>query len=48
VSTVILGATKTTQLSEDLKAIDMLPLLTAEVQQRIELVLQNKPELPKW
>jgi voltage-dependent potassium channel beta subunit len=48
VSTVILGATKTTQLSENLKAIDMLPLLTAEIQQRIELVLQNKPELPKW
>jgi aryl-alcohol dehydrogenase-like predicted oxidoreductase len=48
VSTVILGATKADQLTENLKALDVLPLLDNEVMERIEKVLQNKPMLPEW
>ncbi len=36
VSTVILGATKTEQLKENLTALDVLPLLTDEVMKKIE------------
>lgn len=45
VSTVILGATKPEQLVENLKALEVMPLMTPEVMQRIEDVLQNKPKL---
>ncbi len=45
VSSVILGASKVTQLEDNLKALDVLPLLTDEVMQRIEDILQNKPNL---
>lgn len=45
VSTVILGATKVTQLQENLKCIDVVPKLTDEVMQKIEAILKNKPEL---
>lgn len=48
VSTVILGATKADQLTENLKALDVLSLLNNEVMERIEKVLQNKPVLPEW
>lgn len=48
VSTVILGATKASQLTENLKALDVLPKLNAEVMDRIEVILQNKPVLPEW
>lgn len=48
VSTVILGATKADQLTENLKAMEVLPLLNTEVMERIEQVLQNKPVLPEW
>jgi voltage-dependent potassium channel beta subunit len=43
VSTVILGATKTSQVEENLKALDVVEKLDAEVQGRIEKVLQNRP-----
>lgn len=43
VSTVILGASKVQQLKENLGAIEILPLLTDEVLNRVEQVLQNKP-----
>jgi aryl-alcohol dehydrogenase-like predicted oxidoreductase len=43
VSTAILGATKEEQLLENLKAIDVLPLLTDEVMDKIEGVVSNKP-----
>ena len=43
VSTVILGATKPGQLSENLAALDTVPLLTADVMADIEKVLNNKP-----
>jgi len=46
VSTVILGASKPGQLSENLAALEKLPLLTDEVMKRIEKVLDNRPELP--
>jgi voltage-dependent potassium channel beta subunit len=48
VSTVILGASKTSQLEENLKALDVLPKLTTEIEASIENILANKPELPKW
>lgn len=45
VTTAILGATKPEQLTENLKALDVLPLLTQEVLDKIEAILQNKPIL---
>ena len=46
VSTVILGASKSAQLKENLTALEVLPLLTTEVIDRIEGVMQTKPVLP--
>jgi voltage-dependent potassium channel beta subunit len=43
VSTVILGASKVSQLEENLKCYDSLPKLTADVMVTIEEILQNKP-----
>lgn len=43
VSTVILGASKPEQLAETLAALDVLPLLTEEVIEKIEGILGNKP-----
>jgi voltage-dependent potassium channel beta subunit len=43
VSTAILGASKPNQLKENLSALEVLPLLTTEVMEKIETVLQNKP-----
>lgn len=48
VSTVILGASKVPQLEENLKAIDTLPLLTSDVMDNVDLVLNNKPVLPDF
>jgi len=48
VSTVILGASKVPQLEENLKAIDALPLLTSDVINSVDLVLNNKPVLPDF
>ena len=48
VSTVILGASKVSQLEENLKAIDALPLLTSDVMNNVDLVLNNKPVLPDF
>lgn len=45
VSTVILGATKVSQLKENLKSIEFTDKLTEEVLQKIEDILQNKPEI---
>ena len=44
VSTVILGASKASQLEENLKALELVPKLTPEVVQRIEGIVGNKPE----
>lgn len=43
VSSVILGASKTAQLEENLKALDALPKLSPEVMEKVEIILQNKP-----
>jgi aryl-alcohol dehydrogenase-like predicted oxidoreductase len=48
VSSVILGATKTDQLEENLKSLDVLPLLTEEVMANIEDIMKNKPHLVKY
>lgn len=45
VSTVILGATKKTQLQENLKALDAVPLLTDEAMEKIEKIMNNKPAI---
>lgn len=45
VTTAILGATKKEQLEQNLKALEVLPVLTNEVIQKIEDILQNKPVL---
>jgi aryl-alcohol dehydrogenase-like predicted oxidoreductase len=45
VTTAILGATKKEQLLENLKALEALPLLTDEVNDKIEGILQNKPAM---
>lgn len=46
VSTVILGASKTEQLKETITSLEVLPLLTGEVMEKIETILQNKPVQP--
>lgn len=48
VSTAILGASKAGQLKENLKAPEVVKLLTAEVMQEIEATLENKPVQPAF
>lgn len=48
VSTVILGATKEQQLIENLKALQVEPMLTDDVMQEIEALLNNKPQHPPF
>ncbi len=43
VTTAILGASKAEQLKENLKAMDVLPMLTPEILSQIEHILNNKP-----
>ena len=45
VTTAILGATKKEQLIDNLKALDVLPLLTSEVIEKIETIMKTKPKL---
>lgn len=45
VTTAILGATAKKQLIENIKALEVLPLLTTEVMEKIEKIVQNKPEI---
>ena len=47
VSTVILGASKLSQLKDNLKALDSKSKITPEVLAKIEAIVQNKPEGPK-
>lgn len=44
VSTVILGASKVSQLEDTLEAVDVVPLLTDDIMEKIEGILDNKPE----
>ena len=48
VSTVILGASKETQLIENLNALDAQEKLTIEVLERIETIIGNKPVHPAF
>lgn len=45
VSTVITGASKVSQVTENMQALDVLSELTVEMMDRIEQILQNKPKL---
>ena len=44
VSTVITGASRASQVAENMRALELLPKLTDEVMGRIESILQNKPQ----
>lgn len=48
VSTVMLGASKASQLKENLKAVEAKTKLTDEVMQKIEKILDNKPIVPTF
>lgn len=48
VSTAILGASKRTQLKENLKAIDDMYKLTSEVMEKIDVIMKNKPVQPQF
>ncbi len=48
VTSAILGATKKEQLLENLKALEVVGLLTDEVMQKIENIVETKPVLPDF
>ena len=48
VSTVILGASKVSQLEENIKSPEILPLLTNEIMEKIDQIMGNKPVLPEY
>jgi voltage-dependent potassium channel beta subunit len=48
VTTAILGATSKQQLSENFKALDIVPQLNASIMQKIDKALGNKPSLPQY
>jgi aryl-alcohol dehydrogenase-like predicted oxidoreductase len=43
VSTVITGASRAAQVTENMKALDVAPKLTPDIMARIDTVLGNKP-----
>jgi len=45
VTTAILGASQESQLTENLKALDVVKMLTPELMERIDGILENKPVL---
>ena len=45
-STVILGASSPEQVTQNLKALEVIPKLTPEVLEKIEKILGNAPEAP--
>ena len=47
VSTVILGASRLSQLEDNLKSLDALESLTPDVLDRIEAIVDNKPPAPE-
>lgn len=47
VSTVILGASRRSQLEDNLAALDQKHLLTADVLERVEQIVDNKPAAPQ-
>lgn len=44
VSSVILGASKLEQIEDNIKALDVVDMLTDEVMERIEVITNNRPE----
>jgi voltage-dependent potassium channel beta subunit len=48
VTTAILGATKKEQLLENLKALDVVPLLNDDILNQVETIIQTKPEQPEY
>ncbi len=48
VTTAILGATKEEQLKQNLQALDVLPKLTDEVVNKIEGIMDTKPQMPQY
>jgi len=46
VSTVITGASRSSQVEENMKALEIVDQLTADVVETIEGILDNKPESP--
>ena len=48
VTTAILGATRKEQLEENFKAMDVLPLLTNELMDRVDDIFGTKPRLPDF
>lgn len=46
VSTVITGASRPSQVEENMKSLQVLEQLTPDVIEKIEEILDNKPELP--
>lgn len=47
VTTAILGATKESQLLENLKALEVLPLITTDVKSKIDDIMGTKPEITR-
>lgn len=48
VSTAITGASKVSQLEENLKAVELMEQLTPEVMEKVEGILGNQPPMPQW
>jgi voltage-dependent potassium channel beta subunit len=47
ISTVITGASQESQVHDNLKAMELVDQLTDEVMEKVEAVLDNKPEMPE-
>ncbi|CAF1399778.1 unnamed protein product [Rotaria magnacalcarata] len=47
VSTVITGASRSSQVTENFKALTILPKLTPDIMEEIEQVLKNQPKQPR-
>ena len=48
VTTAILGATREEQLTENLKALEVYPNITAAIKDRIDAVMGTKPTIPQY
>jgi aryl-alcohol dehydrogenase-like predicted oxidoreductase len=46
VSTVITGASRVEQVTENMKALEVAEQLTPDVMERIEAILDNRPAAP--
>jgi voltage-dependent potassium channel beta subunit len=48
VTTAILGATREEQLTENLKALDIYPLLTLDIMEAVDQIMGTTPEQPEY